>query len=418
MSLWRKTYCSDVLRIALGSLLQHRLRSLLSIIGIICGVSAVFAIISIGEGARREVLAGINRLGLDNVILRRVDLPLQAGFGADSRARGLARDDVNLLAAASPLISGVSYLKELRVEVMGTGPRVRPQVVACSASYLSIHGLTLRRGRFLLPWDEKRRNMVCVLGQTVARELGSQGRVGAKLRVGNQLFVVVGIVQGAPPVRLKSSGTVLGREVNEMVFLPFGSQQYLELPGEKQNPGSLDELTIQFAGRDSVEALLPLIRRTMDIAHHKTVDYQLVVPRQLMRQAKKTQHIFNLVLGSIGGISLLVGGIGIMNVLLATISERTREIGIRRAVGASQQDIVAQFLAESVLLTAAGGVLGIVIGFGCSWAIARFADWSVAITLYGIAVPLLTSVAVGLAAGIYPALKASRMDPVRALRST
>jgi putative ABC transport system permease protein len=153
------------------------------------------------------------------------------------------------------------------------------------------------------------------------------------------------------------------------------------------------------------------------MSHDNVRDYQVVVPRLLMEQARKTQQVFNLVLGSIGGISLLVGGIGIMNVLLATISERTREIGIRRAVGATREDIIAQFLAESILLTMAGGIVGILAGFVCSWAIARFAGWSVAVTLSGIVVPLFTSVLVGVCAGSYPAFKAAGMDPVRALRS-
>ena len=169
--------------------------------------------------------------------------------------------------------------------------------------------------------------------------------------------------------------------------------------------------------QEAAEKLVPLIQRSLDLSHHSVRDYQIIVPRQLMMQAKKTQRIFNLVLTAIGGISLVVGGIGIMNVLLATISERTREIGIRRAVGATREDIVAQFLAEALLLTSSGGVIGVLAGLGCSLFIARFADWNVAVTTITILLPLITSVLVGVCAGVYPAIKAGRMDPVQALRS-
>jgi putative ABC transport system permease protein len=155
----------------------------------------------------------------------------------------------------------------------------------------------------------------------------------------------------------------------------------------------------------------------LDISHHSLRDYQIIVPRQLMLQAKRTQRIFNLVLTAIGGISLVVGGIGIMNVLLATISERTREIGIRRTVGATRDDIVAQFLAEALLLTICGGLIGIIAGFGCSLFIARFAGWNVAVSPITILLPLITSLFVGVCAGVYPAIKAGKMDPVQALRS-
>jgi putative ABC transport system permease protein len=413
----RRKYLGGVMRIALASLLQHRLRSLLSVVGIICGVSAVFAILSIGEGAKREVLAGIRQLGLDNIILRRIDLPEPQLLSLHNRSEGLQAADVQILQAASPAVLEVAYLKELQVRVSGLSRQITPQVVACSSSYLSVQGLTLRSGRFILRQDQQRKSLVCVLGETLAGRLGPQGRVGARLRIENQLFLIVGIVRGAAPVHPKRTGMVLGREVNEMLFLPFGSHLYLSR-GEANDRGeALDEITLKLTGQSAVEAILPLIHRTMELSHHGIRDYQLIVPRQLMLQARRTQRIFNLVLGSIGGISLVVGGIGIMNVLLATISERTREIGIRRAVGATREDIIAQFLAEAILLTTAGGILGILAGLVCAWSIARFADWSVAITLYGLIVPLLTSAAVGLCAGIYPALKAAKMDPVRALRS-
>ncbi len=405
-----------LLRIALGSLLKHQLRSLLSVVGIICGVSAVFAILSIGEGAKREVLDGIRRLGLENVIVRRVEMARDGSVARDW-SNGLQIADAILLKGVSADIVEVAFLRDLRATVSGLSREVTPQVVACSSSYLPLLGLTPVRGRFILDQDVERKNLICVLGDTLARRLGPQGKVGSRIRIDDQLFLVVGIVRGSTSTGPEKSGTVLVREVNEMLFVPLGSHLYLRhetAAGMEQN---LDEMIVKVSSQDKVEDVLPLIRRTLDLRHRGVRDYQLIVPRQLMIQAGKTQRIFNLVLGAIGGISLVVGGIGIMNVLLATVSERTREIGIRRAVGASREDIIAQFLAESVLLTTTGGIVGIAVGVFCSWLIARFAGWAVAITVYGIVVPLLTSVVVGICFGIYPALKAADMDPVQALRS-
>jgi len=405
-----------LIQIAVGSLLKHRLRSLLSVIGIICGVSAVFAILSIGEGAKREVLDGIRQLGLENVIVRRIEMA-RDGSAARDWSSGLQLGDVKLLKEASSDIAEVASLRDLRAAVSGLNREVTPQVVACSSSYLPLLGLAPLHGRFILDWDVERKNLICVLGDALAHRLGPQGKIGARIRIDDQLFLVVGIVRASAPAGPKKSGTVMVREINEMLFVPLGSHQYLRresAPGQEQD---LDEIIVKVRGLDKVEEVLPLIRRTLDLRHQDVRDYQLIVPRQLMLQAGRTQRIFNLVLGAIGGISLVVGGIGIMNVLLATVSERTREIGIRRAVGACQGDIIVQFLGESVLLTTTGGIVGIGVGFFCSWLIARFAGWAVAVTAYGIVVPLLTSVVVGICFGIYPALKAAAMDPVQALRS-
>lgn len=417
----RLEYLLALYAIASGSLLRHRLRSFLSILGVICGVAAVFATLSIGEGAKREVLAGIRQLGLENIIVRRSQFLNTKTTGVESArnySNGLQLRDVQLLQGASSAITDVAFLKELQVEFTGMTQEMMPQVVACSSSYFTIHGLTVTRGRMILERDVRLKKKICLLGEGVARGLGSKGTVGNSLRVGEQVFLIVGIVRSAPLKNQESKGgTTLAREVDQMVFLPFGAHDYMKGSQGTGAVAVLDEIVIKLRSGKVAEQIVPLILRTLRLSHNSVRDFQLIVPWQLMYQAKKTQKIFNMVLGTIGAISLLVGGIGIMNVLLAVISERTREIGIRRAVGATRKDIMAQFLAESLLLTVTGGIIGIFAGLACSMLIARFAGWSVAVSLVTVVVPLITSVIVGICAGVYPAVKAAGMDPVQALRS-
>jgi len=418
-SFLNRSYLYGLYQIASGSLLRHRLRSSLSVLGIICGVAAVFATLSIGEGAKREVLAGIRQLGLENIIIRRVQMTDNSTVANIGRfSEGLQLKDVQLLRGASDAIVDVAYLKEIQVELSGPGRELTPQVVACSATYFKVLGLSVSQGRLMLIQDEQQKKLICLLGEKIAQSLGTKGNIGRQIRIGEQLFLIAGIVKNSQSLHGgKKSGVALAREVEQMIFLPFGTHQYMKQSMTGGNKNELDELIVKMHSQEAAEKLVPLIQRSLDLSHHSVRDYQIIVPRQLMMQAKKTQRIFNLVLTAIGGISLVVGGIGIMNVLLATISERTREIGIRRAVGATREDIVAQFLAEALLLTSSGGVIGVLAGLGCSLFIARFADWNVAVTTITILLPLITSVLVGVCAGVYPAIKAGRMDPVQALRS-
>ncbi len=412
-------YLLEVFRIAFSSLLRHRMRSLLSVLGVVGGVAAVFATLSIGEGARREVLAGIRSLGLENIILRRVSLSgSEGGETGMALAPGLQVADVPILLASSRVVTHIAYLREVITDLPDFSSGTRPNLAAVSASYRRVMGLNLKSGRFISKNDETLQKMVCVLGETLAAELGARGRPGEHIRIGTQIFLIVGLVKNSSAeTRQRGSGVALARNVDTMIFIPFATHVYLRDRALMSDNSGLDEIIVRVGSEQNVETLLPLIRRTMDIQHRGKQNYELIVPRQLMQQAKKTQRIFNFILASIGGISLIVGGIGIMNVLLASISERTREIGIRRAVGAGREDIIAQFLAEAILLTASGGVIGILAGLCCSWLIAHFARWHVAVSPVTILLPLLTSVVVGVCAGLYPAIKAGRMDPIQALRS-
>ena len=260
--------------------------------------------------------------------------------------------------------------------------------------------------------------MVCVLGNDVAVRLGALGKLGQHIRIENHLFKVVGILDRFH--REKSKGApITVRNYNEMVFIPLGTESSLAGPIAreiKMDRGQLTEMVIQVATTDEVLNTAKIVDRILQVSHHYVKDYQMVIPQELLRQAQKTQRTFNIVLGAIAGVSLLVGGIGIMNIMLATVTERIREIGIRRAVGATRENIIVQFLTEAVILTFSGGLIGIVLGIGAVLFITKLSGWHTSVTAWAVLLPLGMSILVGVFFGLYPAVKAARMDPVAALR--
>ncbi|MEN8190079.1 MAG: ABC transporter permease [Thermodesulfobacteriota bacterium] len=402
------------LQAAVGSLLQHKLRSFLSVLGIICGVAAVFAILAIGEGARREVLSSISRLGLNNIILRSLDPGEQNNFSGKTYG-GLKQSDRGHLLATVPMVENAAMARELTGLVVLADEQLRLPLLACTPGYRDLLSFNLSAGRFISDSDDKDEALVCVLGGGVYKKIGVEGRLGGMLRIGKLLFRVVGILEESG-VEKNVKSPVGTRDIDGTIFIPFSSHRYLVASQNRGAEPDVSELLIRIREADQVEDSVDLIRRVLEVSREGEPTVQVIVPRELLRQSRKTQRIFSLVLGSIGTISLLVGGIGIMNVMLATVSERTREVGLRRAVGATKKQITAQFLAESILLTSVGGVLGLVAGLAAAVIISTFAGWPTGVSLTALLLPLLMSVAVGGFFGLYPAVKAAAMDPVHALR--
>jgi putative ABC transport system permease protein len=394
-----------LLRLGVRSLLLHKLRSSLSILGVVFGVAAVVAMSSVGEGARRESLEQIAGLGIDSVTARA--RPPAAGRPEP----GLQLRDAESAGHVVPGVVAVAPIREAALGVESGGHATDATVVGTTPAYRAAARLSLASGRFLTDLDVTDRKRVAVLGASVARAVFPLGEPrGERVRVGGDWYQVVGVLESRSSPRSRP-GPIRTRDVNRCVFVPLPALDR----GKDPRPEGIDEIVLRVEHPDQVtpaaEVLKSLLRRTTG---GETFD--VIVPREILRQRERTQRIFDVVTGAIAFIGLLVGGIGIMNIMLASVAERTREVGVRRALGARKNDIAAQFLVESSLLTAAGGVLGALLGIAGAVVIHRFAGWPTAIAPVLLLLALGMAVLVGVGFGFYPAWHASRLEPMEALR--
>lgn len=389
---------------AIRSLMLHRLRSFLSTLGILFGVAAVIAMHSIGEGAKQETLEQIKQLGMSSILIRTIAQP--------EKKDGLTWKDMETLTQNIPVLRHNAALKVIEASLTGAQLETRPEILAVTRAFGEIKGLHLAEGRFICDLDQHQRTGVCVLGYEIAKSLGREGHIGNIIRLDKIPCEVVGILSPTQ-WRPGKNAALTARNLDHAIFIPLGMEQ--SLGGSSLN-GDLSEIVLQLQDSHQMAMAAPLVKKMMAKMHGGLEDYQVIIPLELLEQAAKTQHLFNLVLGSIAAISLLVGGIGIMNIMLATVSERTREIGIRRAIGASRSHILRQFLVESVLLTIVGGICGAVVGIIASFAIHKFAGWETIVTSWSIILSFFMASVVGLGSGLYPAYQAAMKDPVAALR--
>ncbi len=406
---------------AVRSIFLHKLRSALSILGVVCGVMAVLTMISIGEGARKEVLEGLRKLGTTHIYVRpATPAPNQGENARDAGRSGLTRLDAERIRRNCPQVVAVAAATEFSAAVFAPYRQMSPPVVASSADYARMLGLSMREGRFIKQMDIDRGAQVCVLGGALADQMPEAGRIGAHLRIGGHVFTVVGRL-GQNSWDPDVDAVVSRRNTNERLFIPLGLERlFPESPGApggayRPDAGRVSELVVRVKSESDVPASAAIIRRILEVAHGGGSP-EILVPSELLAEARKTRRTFSMVLFAVAGISLLVGGIGVMNIMLASVSERTREIGIRRAVGASRGDIVAQFLTESVLMTLIGGIIGVLLGVGAVCLISMAATWEMLVNAWAVLLPLGLSVGVGLFFGLFPAVQAARMEPMAALR--
>ncbi len=412
-------------RLGVNSLMLHKLRSILTTLGVLFGVSSVIAMLAIGEGASEQAQEQIRKLGSRNVILRSVKPTEDVVSGGEATrisSYGLTDFDFDRVAETFPGVKRAVPVRQLQQEVRLNDRALNPRVLATIPEYVNVTGRPTSEGRFISSEDQLRFANVCVLGYEVARYLSPfETTIGKRIKIGADYFTCVGVL--LPRVPLGSDQPAPGADVTGEVFLPmetarrwFGDIQVKIRSGSRE----MEEVQLHeiIAEAESDEAVPPIAAaaREMLARQHKQKDYEVVVPLEQLLRAQETKRIFTIVLSSIAAISLLVGGIGIMNVMLATVTERTREIGIRRALGAKKRHIVTQFLVETVVLSIGGGLLGIAVGLLIPLVVEKFAKMPTIVTP---AAPLLAfaiSALIGIVFGLYPAWRAANMDPVEALR--
>ncbi len=403
---------------ALQTMREQKTRTTLTGLGIVFGVGAVIGMLAIGAGARQESLRFIEELGVRNLLVQ----SRPAGSVEEYRERrrnspGLSERDLRILEANLEGLERLSPRKSLHpTRVLPKPARRVPELYGVRSTYAVIHSLRAIEGRLLDEQDDAFSDAVCVLGETAKIEvLGYGPAVGRFIKVNDTWVRVVGVLARQFASGSQSSGVEID-DPNNVIYVPYSSYTYRFSDLSSWTKDDLAAIDIQLQdGADSVRAA-KIVNTILNSTHRNTQDFSVTIPAELLAQQQKTQTIFTYVMVAIAAISLLVGGIGIMNIVLATVLERTHEIGIRRATGARRSDIVRQFLTESVLISIGGGLLGIIFGFGLSWLIARTAEWKTIVTPASVIIAFGVSAVVGVVFGIYPAVKASRIDPIEALR--
>jgi putative ABC transport system permease protein len=440
------------LRIALDAVGHNRLRGALTSLGILFGVASVIAMLAIGRGAEREILEQMQLLGTNNIVVS----PLVAqkeGVAKEEDEKeqkryspGLTVNDARSIAAVIPDVDAASGELVLETMITREGRRRSGKLVGVDTSYFRMLNMSLTDGATFSAAQVGGAAPVCIIGQGVrSRFFTTEEPIGRPIKVGDSWLTVVGVLEDRQ-VAEQTSQRLGIRDANMDVYVPLGTallryrnraqvtsrdieqasqqfdfsnddqQQDPKQQAERANLNQLDRIIVRVREASLVPPVAEVIQRMLERRHNQVVDFEIVIPELLLEQERRTRTIFNIVLGAIASISLIVGGIGIMNIMLASVLERIREIGVRRAMGATQRDILAQFLSEAVLISVAGGVAGIVLGVALSIGIERIADIRTIVSPLSVVVAFGVSCAVGLTFGIMPAWRAAQQDPVLSLR--
>ncbi|MEO8662012.1 MAG: ABC transporter permease [Bryobacteraceae bacterium] len=402
----------------LASLFAHKLRSMLTMLGMIFGVGAVVAMLSITAGAQKEMMSYIDLLGVNNIIIEAKEAVDRNELQARrSISPGMTFRDFRAISENVQGLEALTPRKRFKpLKILPKTVAEPPVLIGVQPNFLQINSLKMVEGRFFTDDDNDHSSAVCVLGESAkVNLLGYDPAVGKYVKINDTWLQVIGVLAQ----QAASDTDVEGVEVvnrNNMIISPLNTVMRRFEDNNSYLKDEIDGIYIKVnAGTDSVETA-SVVSAILNATHKDAGDFTVTVPAGLLEQRKRTSFIFNVVMICIAGISLLVGGIGIMNIMLATVLERTREIGIRRAIGARQADIIRQFLTEAVLISIMGGLIGIAFGFSLSRIIASAAGWSTVVTFASIAVAFGVSVGIGLVFGIYPAMQAARLDPIEAIR--
>lgn len=420
-----------------SELWSHKLRSLLTMLGVIFGVAAVIAMVSIGEGAKQEALEQLRFLGVDIIRVNRKALDGQMLEKAQERSPyGLTYGDVMALREVISYATNIVPVRHVQGELAVESPPVAAKILGTSAGYLEVTRSELASGRFLSEMDNQDAKRVCVLGSGVKRRLfGFEDATNRTIRISGQVFTVVGVLAER---QLPGNAVVEIPDQNFDIYIPIqiAIQRfpiYSEQPvpaniravfrtlraltaRQSLNNSPVSAIIVQAGSEEAAAPTAQVVSQLLSARHRDVDDFAIDIPAELIRQSQETQKVFNIVMGAIAGISLLVGGIGIMNIMLATVTQRTREIGVRRCVGATRGDILRQFLMEALVITLLGGFIGVFLGIGGAEAISKYAGWKTIVNVSAIVLSLSVACGVGVVFGLYPAIRAAYVDPITALR--
>ncbi len=406
----------DIFKDTFAELAQHKLRTLLTLLGMIFGVGAVIAMLNIGEGAEREALKMIDTMGLHNLIIETKTFDEKELQEQRKHSSGLTIRDGEISALSLPFVEDFSAQKIVETySIFSAQGKSDGEAMGVSSSFFSLSKFNLKQGRLLTKEDNLMFSQVVLLGSTSAKQLFPLGdALDKNIKINHLWFKVVGVLQEPFLKKAEFQGIKLGGDQNK-VFIPLNTAIHKFAAKDLVSEVSRIKLSLNDAV-DPIEAA-KAVSHLLNRRHNNVDDYKLVIPAALLAQQKQTQKIFNIVMSCVAGISLLVGGIGIMNIMLATVLERTKEIGLLRAVGARQKDIQLQFIAESFTISILGGILGVFFGVLLSELIAIYSQWAVSWSLTAIVLSFSICAIIGLIFGVYPAIKASKLDPIDALQS-
>jgi putative ABC transport system permease protein len=417
------------LKLGLKSLLLHKLRSGLTVLGIVFGVAAVISMLAVGEGSSRDAQKRFEQLGATNIIVRSVKPTEESQSAGGNRmaailAYGLKYEDFDRIMATVPTIRKALPIREIRKQIRHLNHYIDGRVVGTTADYDKFNHLEIERGRFLTENDNERYENVAVLAADTAKTLFPfEDPIHQTVKLGSDYYKVVGVTKERASTA-GIGGSLAAQEFNKDVYIPlntcklrFGERIMNSRAGSREfEETQLSQVTLQVGSLREVGPTHPIVSAAVKPFHPKK-DVDIIVPLDLLNEAKRTARQFSIILGTIASISLLVGGIGIMNIMLATVTERTREIGIRRALGAKRRDITQQFLIETVVLSGVGGLLGITLGVAIPQLIVYFIPEQKAVVTGGsVLLAFGISVGIGILFGLYPARRAAMMDPIDALR--
>ncbi len=416
-----------LLRTSINGVLMHKLRSFPTVLGLVFGAASVIVMLAVAEGASRQAQEQIESLGVTNIIVRTskpTETDTEINYRSFEQNYGLTYGDLRRIDETILSAVRITPLREFPQEARYGAQKIEGRLVGVHPSYFKSNRIGLARGRFLEPVDLQQRANVCVIGEEVAQKIfRARSPLGKAIQVGNRHFFRIVGVQNYKTPSAGVGSSLSAQDLNRDIVIPLSTDRSrIGDVIERREQGSfsrqrleLSQITIEVRDRYQVKSTASALEGLL-AKYHPQKDYVITVPLDLLEQAQATQRIFNFVLGATAAISLLVGGIGIMNIMLATVSERTQEIGLRRALGAKQSDIVFQFLIEAVALSVFGTGVGVSLGLAAPPMVAYLSGMNTVVTVWSIGVAALVSLSVGIVFGIYPARQAARLDPIEALR--